>query len=344
MITVYNPAHQDHWGRGEFFAGRMMDCYEVPERAVRILTSVQALNLGPVVAPPPLDHALLSKVHDADYLEFLETIHAHWVSENGDSDAFPYVFLSGRSLRPAPAAVARLGQFATDACSPITQRTWEAACASAASAVHAAELLGTASEPVMGLSRPPGHHAGRRTYGGYCFLNNGALAAERLLQAGAGRIAILDIDNHHGNGTQDIFYERSDVMTVSIHGTPEIQFPWFTGFSDERGTGKGEGFNLNCPLESGSDLAAYDEALVACLSQIVRYGPDALIVALGVDAGEDDPTSQLRINTEGFAAIGARIASLGIPTVFIMEGGYNLDRVGGDVGAFLEGWHAARRR
>nr|WP_246623866.1 histone deacetylase family protein [Sphingomonas colocasiae] len=320
-----------------------MDCYEVPERAARILASVQALNLGPVVAPPSLDHALLSKVHDADYLEFLETIHAHWVSENGDCDAFPYVFLSGRSVRPATAAVARLGQFATDACSPITAQTWTAACASAASAVHAAELLRAADEPVMALCRPPGHHAGRRSYGGYCFLNNGALAAERLLQAGAGRVAILDIDNHHGNGTQEIFYERSDVMTVSIHGTPDIQFPWFTGYSDETGAGKGEGFNLNRPLQANSDLAAYEHALIGCLDHIGRYGPDAIIVALGVDAGEGDPTSQLRIDTSGFAAIGARIASLAIPTVFIMEGGYNLDRIGGDVGAFLQGWHAARR-
>jgi acetoin utilization deacetylase AcuC-like enzyme len=187
---------------------------------------------------------------------------------------------------------------------------------------------------VFALCRPPGHDF----YGGYCFLNNGAIAAEQFLSAGAGRIAILDIDNHHGNGMQDIFYDRADVLCISIHGTPQSQFPWFSGAREEIGTGAGEGFNLNLPLRAAAGMDQYGGALDRALHRISRYKPDAVIVALGVDAWKDDPTSQLNISTDDFRTIGARIARLGLPTLFVMEGGYALDGIGGNVCATLTGY------
>jgi acetoin utilization deacetylase AcuC-like enzyme len=342
MITVYNPAHQAHWGRSEFYCGKVIDCYEVPGRAERIVHALRELNLGPIICPEPIDRDLLHRVHDADYLHFLETIYPHWAAENCETDALPYVFSRRSDGLPAAMAIARLGQFATDVCSPITAHSWNAALASAASASHAAGLLQSGEHGVLALCRPPGHHAGRRTYGGYCFLNNGALAAERLLAEGAKRVAILDIDNHHGNGAQEIFYDRGDVFTTSIHGTPRMQFPWFSGFDDETGSGAGKGFNLNRSLCAGTSVTAYAEVLADVIDRIREFRPDALIVALGVDAGENDPTSQLCIDTAGFRRFGGYIADLAIPTLFVMEGGYNLDQISIDVCAVLTGWLDAR--
>jgi acetoin utilization deacetylase AcuC-like enzyme len=336
VITVYSDAHEAHWGKTEFFMGRVVPCLETPQRAEAVLEAIRGANLGPVVTPEPLGETLLARVHTQPYLTFLQTIYAQWAAEHGEIDAFPYVFRRAGAAAHAT-AVARLGEFATDVCSPITRGSWIAAKGSAEIATSGAALVCGGQRTVFALCRPPGHHAGRNFYGGYCFLNNGAIAAERFLSAGAGRVAILDIDNHHGNGTQDIFYDRADVLCISIHGTPQIQFPWFSGTSEETGTGAGEGFNLNLPLRAGAGMEQYGEALEHALQRISRYNPETLIVALGVDAWQGDPTSQLGISTDDFRTIGARIARLGLPTLFVMEGGYALDSIGRNVCATLTG-------
>ena len=236
---------------------------------------------------------------------------------------------------------ARVGRFAFDAGSPISAGTWQAALAGAACAVDAsrAVLGATRQAPVaVALTRPPGHHAGTDFYGGYCFLNNAALAAQGLRDAGAARVAVLDVDYHHGNGTQSIFYERGDVFTASIHGDPTTEYPFYLGYADETGTGPGAGANLNLPLAPGTGLEAWLLALDQALAAVRRCGAQALVVPLGVDTYEGDPISTFKLQSEHYVEIGRRLASAALPTVFVMEGGYAVAEVGVNVVNVLQGF------
>ncbi|WP_144006999.1 histone deacetylase family protein, partial [Pelomonas sp. KK5] len=199
-------------------------------------------------------------------------------------------------------------------------------------------VAGGEARGAMALTRPPGHHAGADFYGGYCFLNNSALAAQALREAGAARVAVLDVDYHHGNGTQSIFYERADVFTVSLHGDPRTEYPFYLGYADERGAGAGEGANLNLPLPVGTDFARWGEALDVAIDAIRAHGAEALVVALGVDTYEGDPISRFRLRGADYPAMGERIAALRLPTVFVMEGGYAVAALGENVAGVLEGW------
>jgi acetoin utilization deacetylase AcuC-like enzyme len=190
------------------------------------------------------------------------------------------------------------------------------------------------------LCRPPGHHAGREYMGGYCYLNNAAIAAQRCIEQGAKRVAVLDIDFHHGNGTQDIFYDRSDVLFVSIHGDPTVCYPYFSGHANERGAGAGEGFNLNLPLPKGTAMPEFEAALFDASATIARYKADALIVSLGVDTFEGDPISHFRLGTSDYLRIGEMIEGLGVPTLFVMEGGYLVDEIGINAVNVLLGFEA----
>jgi acetoin utilization deacetylase AcuC-like enzyme len=217
----------------------------------------------------------------------------------------------------------RLSFYAFDISTPITAGAFTAARAAADTALTgAARLARGGDRAVFSLCRPPGHHAGRDFYGGYCFLNNAALATERLLAEGAGRIAVLDVDYHHGNGTQAIFYDRAEVLYVSLHADPATDFPYFLGYADETGAGAGEGANLNLPLPPGADGAAFGDALGRALQAIGRHGPDALVVSLGLDGLDGDPLGGFRLQMEDYARLGARIAGLGLATLFVLEGGY----------------------
>jgi acetoin utilization deacetylase AcuC-like enzyme len=220
----------------------------------------------------------------------------------------------------------------------ITAGTWEATMSSAASVQTAQQLIANGEPCAFALCRPPGHHATTDMYGGYCFLNNAAIAAQMFLDQGAKRIAILDVDFHHGNGTQDIFYRRKDVLFVSLHGQPEDAFPYFLGYRDERGEGDGEGFNLNYPLPPGTGYGKWGPALADGLKQIRKYGPDALVVSLGVDTFKDDPISFFKLKSDDFARYGERIAGLHLPTLFVMEGGYAIDAIGINTVNVLEGF------
>jgi acetoin utilization deacetylase AcuC-like enzyme len=349
MKTFHNPDHALHQGREEMFRGRMVPCHEVPARLDFVLTELQRRPLGaletPEVAEAGLD-AAIARVHSARYTAFLAGAWDDWVAmdpANALRDALPSVWPLGNrhafrtNVLPQNFA-ARLGLFSFDSGSPLTAGTWTAARGGAACALAAArEVLGGARS-AFALTRPPGHHAGPDFFGGYCFLNNAAIAAQALRDGGKQRVAVLDVDYHHGNGTQTIFYERADVFTVSIHGDPVTEYPFFLGHADERGAGAGEGFNLNLPLPRGTGFEAWCAALDQAIDTIDDFNADALVVPMGLDTFEGDPISGFTLKSEDYDTVGRLLAAAGVPTVFTFEGGYAVAEVGVNAVNLLEGF------
>jgi acetoin utilization deacetylase AcuC-like enzyme len=237
---------------------------------------------------------------------------------------------------------AKLGRYSYDASTPIAAGTWDAAYASVQSALAATEAVLAGEPAAFALCRPPGHHCGADYMGGYCYLNATAVAAEAAIADGRRRVAILDIDYHHGNGTQDIFYGRGDVLFVSIHADPAIDYPFYWGHSDETGEGEGEGATLNLPLPRGTRLREFERALETALERIAAFAPDILLCSYGADTFAGDPISFFEIETADYAVIGRRIAGLGLPTAILMEGGYAVDALGANVAAFLSGFWKRR--
>ncbi|WP_368931803.1 histone deacetylase family protein [Achromobacter xylosoxidans] len=345
MHIFHNPVHGRHDGRYEMFRGRLVPCHETPARLEYVLDALRQRGIGTLQTPAAPDLDLIRRVHSPRYVDFLQGAWADWVAldpANAELDILPSVWpVRGfrHDISPTNFA-ARVGLFSFDSGSPLTAGTWEAAVAGAACAIDAARAVssGNGSRAAMALTRPPGHHAGADFFGGYCFLNNAALAAQALREAGAERVAVLDIDYHHGNGTQSIFYERGDVLTVSVHGDPTTEYPFFLGYADESGQGAGLGANLNLPLAAGADFAGWNEALEQGLAAIGRFKPDALVIALGVDTYEGDPISKFKLRSADYLQVGARLARLGLPAVFTMEGGYAVAEVGTNVANVLEGY------
>ncbi|NYZ14919.1 histone deacetylase family protein [Azospirillum sp. RWY-5-1] len=340
MIILYSDDHRQQAGRAELNDGRLVPCHERPERAEMVLARARQMALGPLRPPSLLDEAPILRVHDKAYVEFLKTAWDQWVVEHGDWDALPLNWLApNMHRRVVPESIdGKLGYYSFDAGTPITEGTWRAALAAASCAVTAADLVSSGDRASFALVRPPGHHAGQAFYGGYCFVNNAAVAAQRMLDGGAERIAILDVDYHHGNGTQEIFWERDDVLFVCVHADPRQEFPYYSGHADERGGGRGEGFTLNLPLPWGTDWPAYAEALSIAASRIQEFTPDALVVSLGADTYEGDPISRFRLTMEDFPRIGAMIERIGLPTCFVMEGGYAVDALGVNIVNVLTGF------
>ena len=350
MLTLHNPLHHLHQGRHEMFRGHLVPCHETVQRLDHVLAELQRRALGvlrtPTLADETLD-AALAQIHHPRYLQFIAHAWDEWVAlapENAASDALPSVWPAPgmrRDVLPESFA-ARMGLFSYDAGTPLTAGSWQAARAGAACAIEAASAVATgAVRGAFALSRPPGHHAGTDFFGGYCFLNNAALAAQALRDGGCARVAVLDVDYHHGNGTQAIFYERADVLTVSIHGDPRTEYPFFLGHADERGAGAGLGFNLNLPLPRGTGFAGWRGALRTGLETIREFGADALVVALGVDTFEGDPISGFRLRSADYAQVGRDIAGAALPTVFVFEGGYAVAEVGLNTVNVLEAFDAA---
>ncbi len=347
MRIFLNPRHARHAGRQEMFRGRLVPCHEVPGRLEHVLAELARRPVGEVLEATEVDEAVLERVHAPRYLAFLRTAWDQWTAldpANAELDALPSTWpVRGfrRDVEPVNFS-ARLGLYSFDAGTPLTAGTWEAARAGAACAVAAADAVLDPQGPraAFALTRPPGHHAGHDFLGGYCFLNNAALAAQRLRDRGAGRVAVLDVDFHHGNGTQSLFYDRADVLTVSIHGDPRTEYPFFLGHADERGDGEGEGFNLNLPLPSGTGFEAWRAALHAGLERIASFGADALVVALGVDTFEGDPISGFRLASADYLQLGRDLAQAGLPTAFTLEGGYAVAAMGVNVVNVLEGFEA----
>ena len=333
MITFYNSHHALHQGQFEMYRGALVPCHEVPARADHVLAELKLRELGEVLNPRPFGAEALASIHAARYLGFLETAWEQWVAldpANADKDALPSVWptRSFRTDMEPDNFAARMGLYSFDAGTPLTAGTWVAARAGAECALSAAQHVVEGGRSAFALSRPPGHHAGADFFGGYCFLNNAALAAQHLRNSGVERVAVLDVDYHHGNGTQAIFYDRPDVFFASLHGDPRTEYPFFLGYADETGHGAGEGANLNLPMARGTDYAQWSEALEVALAAITRFGAQALVVSLGVDTFALDPISGFALQSEDYLRMGDRIAKLGLPTVLVFEGGYAVDAVG----------------
>ncbi|HZZ85168.1 MAG TPA: histone deacetylase family protein [Anaeromyxobacteraceae bacterium] len=339
MRVVHSALHARHDGGKELYRGELVPCFESPARADLILRAVQRAGFE-VSEPRALSAEALLGVHDAGFVEFLRTAHREWRATGRGGFMLPSAF-PARGLRRdhAPSGIhGRMGYYCFDPGTPIVEGTWDAALASAGCALTAAALVAEGATSAYALCRPPGHHAGRAVYGGYCFLNNAALAAQRLRDLGLGRVAVLDVDAHHGNGTQQIFWERADVLYVSIHGTPETEYPYFLGYADERGAGAGEGFTRNFPLPREAAWAEYGPTLDAALDVVARFTPAALVVSLGVDTFAGDPISPIALEREHFPLIGQRLATLRVPTVIVQEGGYALEDIGANVVGVLSGF------
>jgi acetoin utilization deacetylase AcuC-like enzyme len=342
MITVYGESHRAHDAQCEFLDGRLQRIYERPERAERVIQAVRGAGLGPVRAPLPFERDLIARAHDPGLVRFLEEAWSLWSGEVGTLDAIPFAHCArGMQAREPQSINGRLSFYALDTVTPMTAGTWEAALNGVAVALDGLELVRRGERAAFSLCRPPGHHSMKGQYGGYCLFNNVAVAAQAAVDAGAGRVAILDVDYHHGNGTQDIFYERSDVLFVSIHADPRLGYPFFLGYADETGRGAGEGFNLNIPLPHGTDWTTYEPALAEALRRVRAYGPDLLLVSLGVDTYEHEPLARFKLRTVDYPRLGAAIASLRLPTLFVMEGGYDMEAIGRNVVEVLGGFENA---
>ena len=339
MLTVFSDDHLLRDARTELHGGELVPPHECPERAKIVLERVQAVGLGAVIRPARHGLAPVLRVHDQDFVDFLSTAAAEWAATGARGEALPDCFPARRMTQRRPTSIAgRLGYYAMALETSITPGTWEAACAAADVALTAAGRLKRGERAAFALCRPPGHHAARDLYGGYCFLNNAAIAAQYLRDQGAERVAVLDVDFHHGNGTQDIFYDRADVLFVSIHGDPADAFPYFSGYADETGAGAGDGQTLNLPLPPGTAFPAWRAALEVGLARIRAFAADALVVSLGVDTFAGDPISFFKLESADFTSYGRLIAGCGLPTVFVLEGGYAVADIGVNVVNVLTGF------
>jgi acetoin utilization deacetylase AcuC-like enzyme len=347
MPVVWTDRHARHVPDGEVFVGVLTPGTELPARADRIRAAVTAAG-APIVEADDYGLAPVLAVHDPAFVQFLSTAWTDWEASGLEADpgqprVVPYVFAlpqvtSGRPPREPVAVWARPGRWAMDTMTLIGPGTWDAALAAVHAAVTAADAVDGGTPAAYALCRPPGHHAARALYGGACYLNNAACAAAVLARDGR-RVAIVDIDAHHGNGTQEIFYTRADVFYASVHVDPgRGWFPHFLGFADETGEGDGAGTNLNLPVAPGAADDVWLAAVDAAVEGVGRFGAGALVVSLGVDAAVADPESPLRVSHDGYRRAGAALGRLHLPTVVVQEGGYDLPSIGDLVVAALTGF------
>lgn len=330
MKSVFSERQLLHTPSVELSDGAMQPAVELPARARYVRDRLLEVGLGEIIEPDTFGREPLERVHSAAYLDFMEGFRALYEAEGRSGEAFPFCWPT-RGLRSdvTPRHVdGLLGRYSFDAGTPIGPNSWEAARVSADTALTAARLVADGAPQAFALCRPPGHHAMTDRFGGYCFLNNAAIAAQSLRDAGAGRVTILDVDYHHGNGTQEIFYERGDVQFLSLHADPADEYPYFLGYADETGAGAGEGCNRNWPMPHGTDWSVWGAALEEACARVASFGTDTLVVSLGLDAFERDPISKFKLKSEDFIRVGERLRKLALPTLFVMEGGYAIDALG----------------
>jgi acetoin utilization deacetylase AcuC-like enzyme len=306
---------------------------EAPVRIEALLRELRRVPLFDDVPVRRFPDSHILAVHDRDFVEYLRRV-CGGLAEN--EAVYPYVFPIRNAARPPRDLAIRAGYYCIDTFTPLSRNAWIAARHAVDCALTAAQKLLEAYPLAYALVRPPGHHAEVRSFGGFCYLGTSAIAAHYLSQAG--RVAILDIDYHHGNSQQSIFWQRDDVLTISIHGHPSFAYPYFTGFEDERGADAGEGFNLNLPLRWGVAWDQYAPALDTACRRIAAFAPDALVVSLGCDTFEEDPISKFKLRHDDYTAIGRAIAALAKPTLFVMEGGYAVEAIGVNAVGVLEGF------
>lgn len=328
MRCFWDERQRAHRPAGEFFNGAMHPAAEHSGRVDAILAAI-----GKTEAPADQGMEPLLRVHAADYLQFLQTAHGQWRAAGREGDAFPYTFpVVGRRQLKLNRVDALLGQYSFDTSTPIAEGTWEAAYWAAQTALAATDAVLGGERSAFAFCRPPGHHAGADYLGGYSYLGNAVIAAAQARAAGR-RVAILDVDYHHGNGTQDIVSGKEDIVFASIHADPSTDYPFFWGHADESG-----GNILNMPLPRGTDWSGYQPALTRALDWIEQHRPELLIVSYGADTYEGDPISHFKLKTGDYAPMGRRIASLGVPAVVVMEGGYAVEALGANVAEFLSGF------
>lgn len=341
MNVIFSSRQLDHDPPAILSSGERSEAPEKPERAQRLLDAAIAAGLR---QEEPVDYgdSIIEAVHTDRYLQFFKTIYTRWSRVPGaPADILPNTHPISRKDGYPKSAAGQLGFHCYDASCPFTEHTWQSARWSAMSAAHAARLVLAGEDSAYALARPPGHHASQDLAGGFCYLNNAAIAAEQLRNT-FDKVAIIDVDVHHGNGTQRVFYARNDVFTVSIHADPIRFYPFFWGYAGETGEGDGRGFNLNLPVPRGTDDDAYLAVLARALDRVTAFSPGAIVIALGLDAHESDPFQGMRISTSGFERIGKQLGSLRLPTVMTQEGGYLSDSLGDNLGAFLGGFQQAR--
>ena len=345
--TFWSPDHELHDpGTLPTPPGSEQHYYsEVPERGRVLLTAVGAADLGPVVEATIDDESVITAaeaVHDPELVTFLRTMHDRFRSAEGwpaDRPVIPDTFPHSRdpSVERSTSLWAETGRRCADTSAPVFAGTWRAVLGSARAALAAGRHVADGGPAAYAMCRPPGHHAGRSRYGGFCYLNNAAIVAQQLT-ATRKRVAVVDIDLHHGNGTQDIFWDRADVLYASLHADPSYEYPYYAGFADETGGGQAAGATCNIPLPDGCEPAEYLQALGRVVEAVSRFGAQALVLSLGADTHANDPIGRFRLTDSTYIEIGTVLASLGLPTVVVQEGGYHLPSLGPAVTGVLRAW------
>jgi acetoin utilization deacetylase AcuC-like enzyme len=340
MKVFYSEKHRQHYPPFEVFDGGLRVPYlENPDRMDKILGALRIVKWANILEPTNFGLEPILAVHDKDYIDFLASAWTEWLASDpkDSSTLIPATFALRRQPQKPKSLLGQAGYYMMDLSACIVEGTYQAALSSANCAFSAAQAVAGGARSSFALCRPPGHHAGRDYAGGYCFINNASVAANWL--SSKGHVAILDVDYHCGNGTQDIFYSRDDVLTVSIHADPDFEYPHFMGFASERGQGRGFMFHHNFPLPKGTGDAEYLQTLNKAISLIRDFKPIYLVVSAGMDIYADDPLGTIKISTKGIGEIGRQIASLDLPTVIVMEGGYANEALGRNILAFLSAFH-----
>ncbi|MBY5809136.1 histone deacetylase family protein [Rhizobium leguminosarum] len=341
MRVIYSEDHKLRDARTELHAGQLVTPFEAPFRAEWILAAVKQAGFTDVVAPDAHGLETARKVHDPAYLDFLATVWDRWVAAGFTGEAIANSFAVRRTSQRVPDNI--VGDRPLRQCRRYLDHQGLLRGGDRFHAlwyISGADWLTQGNRFAFALCRPPGHHAGIDLFGGYCFINNSGVAAQRLLDSGARKVAVLDVDFHHGNGTQDLFYCRGDVFTASLHGDPMQAFPYFLGHADEEGEGEGAGANRNYPMPPGTPWDIWSSALADALTRIKTFGAEAVVVALGVDTFERDPISFFSLTSDDFTRMGAMISATGLPVLACMEGGYGVPEIGLNVANVLKGLEA----
>ncbi|MES1926702.1 histone deacetylase family protein [Salinisphaera sp. T31B1] len=335
MKAYFDERQNDHVPQSYLTRGQMRAPQEIPARTPPLIAALKGLG---VELSQPRDHGMapISAVHDLGYLRFLESAHRRWMAIPDDwgNEVMSNIFV--RSPNPLKGILAESARYQADGSCPIGEKTWAAAYQSAQVGLSAADDILSGERFAYGLCRPPGHHARRDGAGGFCYLNNAAIAAQAL-RGKFERVAILDPDMHHGQGIQEIFYERDDVLYISIHGDPTNFYPVVTGHADERGEGVGYGYNINLPMPHGSPEQTFFEKLDEAIAAIRLFDADVLVLTLGFDIYKDDPQAKVAVSSEGFARLGQAMDALGLPVCVIQEGGYDIDSLETNATQFFTG-------
>lgn len=340
MKLIYSDDHRGHAGAKEMRYDQMIPMSESPERMDMIMAALAEAGFSDVISPDSHGLDVAHQVHDPAFVSFLERCYPLWEVEFGPGGfATAYTFgMRGMDQVPNASVHSMLSCYTFDVCVPFVKGTWPAIRSAKDVALTGVDLIHGGEQAVFSLCRPPGHHASKDMAGGYCYLNNAAIAAQAHRNKGFERVAILDIDYHHGNGTQSIFYDRADVFFASLHCRPEDEYPFLMGYDTEVGTGAGKGYNLNLPMPRGTDFSLWGKSLETALHRVRNFAPDVVVVSLGVDSFAGDPVGGFELQSPDYLEIGRRIRSLNFPTQFIMEGGYAMDALGVNVANVITGY------